>query len=312
MSLSESQLSSRKIVFENQTLKMIQKKVVINKNPSQCCILFKIVCYLVTIAALLAFFSFCGIAIFTKNQEIQVLNNQNKELNNLNIVFKDELEKMKEESSIAKEEVKSLADKYQKAMNEMNSLEKEIRKQVEFKDQPGMIHSDFLNTFEKGFLYSLFPDYEVKFILVYKASYHGDAYHQFHKELDNVSNVLLLMETHRGDKIGGYVNHVCPVLSGKPETFKDIDDSEAFLFSINKEQKYPVIKHQEALLCMRQDLISFNQDLRIFPGCLDHYSNYSLFPTSYESKGSKRRGLAKDEFFLLNELEAYKVIFNPK
>ena len=81
----------------------------------------------------------------------------------------------------------------------------------------------------------------VKFILLYRASDHGDKAKIFHQKCDNHQMTLVLVETTKGRRFGGFTTK-----SWDGNCVKKIDN-EAFVFSLDKHKIYDVHKNEFAI-----------------------------------------------------------------
>jgi len=81
----------------------------------------------------------------------------------------------------------------------------------------------------------------VKFLLLYRASEHGDKAKTFHEKCDNHQYTLVLVETTKGVRFGGFTTKTW---DGK--CVKKIDNN-AFVFSIDKNKIYDVRKNDFAI-----------------------------------------------------------------
>ena len=81
----------------------------------------------------------------------------------------------------------------------------------------------------------------VKFILLYRASEHGDKAKTFHEKCDNHQNTLVLVETTKGVRFGGFTTKTW---DGK--CIKKVDNN-AFVFSLDKNKIYDIRKNDFAI-----------------------------------------------------------------
>ena len=81
----------------------------------------------------------------------------------------------------------------------------------------------------------------VKFFLLYRASEHGDKAKTFHEKCDNHQNTLILVETTKGVRFGGFTTKTW---DGK--CVKKVDNN-AFVFSLDKNKIYDVRNNDFAI-----------------------------------------------------------------
>jgi hypothetical protein len=108
------------------------------------------------------------------------------------------------------------------------------------------IDSDIVSNFDEldftiDYLRKQFGKEIINAIRIYKATEDGDRAEDFHKNCDENTNILILIKTKEGKKIGGYTS------IGFNNVSKSYLDYTAFIFSINKREIYPNIKNQYAI-----------------------------------------------------------------
>ena len=82
-----------------------------------------------------------------------------------------------------------------------------------------------------------------KFILLYKATTHGDKASVFHERCDKCPMSLVLIETNKGARFGGFTTK-----SWEGRCEKKIDN-DAFVFNINTNKMFDVILNEPAIGC---------------------------------------------------------------
>ena len=99
----------------------------------------------------------------------------------------------------------------------------------------------------------------VKFNLVYKAFDLDDRASTFHSRLDNLEMSLILIETDKGVRFGGFTTK-----NWKGNNIKKIDNY-SFVFSLDKKKIYEVIKNQPAIGCYpKYGPVFFGCQIRIY------------------------------------------------
>lgn len=86
-------------------------------------------------------------------------------------------------------------------------------------------------------------DKKVLYVLLYKGTRDGDSANTFHQKCDGIPNQLVVVQTKKGQRFGGYTSH------GFDSTSNGIKDSDAFLFSLDKMETYDAIKGKETITC---------------------------------------------------------------
>ena len=82
--------------------------------------------------------------------------------------------------------------------------------------------------------------------IIYKTSIDGDNIKTFHSNCDGEENVLILIETKKGYKFGGFTS------IGFDSSGYELRDDNAFLFSIDKQKVYDIIQGNNAIYCNRR------------------------------------------------------------
>ena len=79
--------------------------------------------------------------------------------------------------------------------------------------------------------------------LIYKASSDSDRAIDFHKKCDEAKSTIVLIETDKGKRFGGYTS-----VSWKGNCKEKIDE-DAFIFSLDKMKTYDIIPGKKAIGC---------------------------------------------------------------
>jgi hypothetical protein len=83
------------------------------------------------------------------------------------------------------------------------------------------------------------------YTLIYKATRDGDKAQSFHQMCDEYSNTIVLIKTLNGRRFGGFTHEKW---EGED---KNKVDNRAFLFSIDKQKVYQVMKNEDAIGCYK-------------------------------------------------------------
>lgn len=83
------------------------------------------------------------------------------------------------------------------------------------------------------------------YTLIYKATRDGDKVETFHKICDSYNHTVVLIKTLKGRRFGGYTYE-----KWEGEDINKVDN-RAFLFSIDKQKVYNVIRNEEAIGCYK-------------------------------------------------------------
>ena len=138
--------------------------------------------------------------------------------------------------------------------------------------------------------------------LIYKATADSDKASAFHEKCDDARSTLVLVETNKGKRFGGFTT--CTWRGDCVEK----KDNEAFIFSLDKMMTYDIISGEDAIGC-------YPKFGPIFLGCqIRIYDDaFSKGGTTYE-KGLNYNTeedyelTGGDRIFLVKEIEVYEVI----
>ena len=176
------------------------------------------------------------------------------------------------------------------------------------------IKSDIVHTLQELFYLSrcLSQEKATKLDLLFKGPYQNFSAIIYHSSLDNIVPCLILVETDKGARFGGFTNQ-----TWKGENVYKKDPT-AFLFSLNYLEKYPVRQDcvSNAIFVKGDHLFSFGKgDLIIYDQCNRKYCK-SEFPRSYmclNNQVDPRYRLTKYyNEFIVKDLEVFLVSFETK
>ena len=142
----------------------------------------------------------------------------------------------------------------------------------------------------------------MSFHLIYKATRDGDDAKDFHKLCDEISPTLTLARTKNGNRFGGYTS--APYT--KNSESKEINDPNAFVFSLDKKYKYNTNKPNSSITSNKNYGPYFGNSSAFYIGnkFLSQNSSYSNPSNDYKSPAYVLTGA---EYFTLDELEVYKI-----
>ena len=148
------------------------------------------------------------------------------------------------------------------------------------------------------------PYKKISFNLIYRATRDGDTINDFHKMCDDKSPTICIMKTPKGFIFGGYTT---VLFNNKENQELKLKDDKAFVFSLNKREKYKTQDESRSILNSPKHLIIFGNgynSIQIENNALtskDHWSN---------PKGSYGHdlNLTEDKYFSIVEIEVFQVI----
>ena len=259
-----------------------------------------------------------------QDNEKEILKKKLIEIENLKIELEQELkdvketkkkEEKKEEDKKEEEEIKDEDKKEEKKEEEIKDEKKEVIEEssnkdkkeilIEDKIQHNIVKGDIIHSKEELELITGKINKDNKKItlnLLYKATVDSDRAEVFHQKCDKAKSTLVLVETNKGKRFGGFTT--CS-WEGDCE---DKMDEDAFIFSLNKMMTYDNIPEEEAIGC-------YPKFGPIFLGCqIRIYDNaFTKGGTTFEKRLNYNTEedyelTEGDRIFDVKEIEVYEVI----
>ena len=143
-------------------------------------------------------------------------------------------------------------------------------------------------------------------IRIYRASEDGDKAENFHRLCDGNTNIIILIKTKNGKKIGGYTS------IGFSNVNQSILDDSAFIFSIDKREIYPNIKGKSAIDSYQHLGPTFSGDsIKIYDNFLKEGGITSKIGLNYQTNedyqiNDGKRLISIEEIEVLEFLEIIK------
>ena len=140
-----------------------------------------------------------------------------------------------------------------------------------------------------------------RFKIVYKATELGDRAMTFHQQCDNVDISLILIETVKGVRFGGFTTK-----NWKGNCEQKIDN-DAFVFSVDKNKIYEIIKNEMAIGCYPKfGPVFFGCQIRVYDNFFK--KNSTTCHKKLNFKTDEDYELNKGEqFFTVKDIEVYSV-----
>ena len=238
------------------------------------------------------------IELRSKDNNLELLEKEVKELKEENILLKKEIEELKTE---VKEIKKMLNPNFN--INRIKIGNKSvIMKENEF----DLIHLAIKSRLNK----------EVKELKkLYQATIDGDGGINFHSRCDNIPNTLVLIKSAGNRRFGGFTS----VQWTSPTSSEWKDDPNAFLFSLDKQKIYPYKNDKHAIYCYKDYGPGFGggRDMAIDQHGIQekHLFTYeSNSSSSYNYNGDKNAlsesGSGSSSYIYAAEYEVFQVIFS--
>ena len=249
-----------------------------------------------------------------ENINNNICNNQllNKKINKKHlkkkILDKDKDKKIQLNKSInsVNSEQKS---KKENNLNEMlnfflQNLEKNKKSNLpEFNEESLLEKSTILqNSEEEKLIKDMISNFKSKkFRLLFRATRDGDSANKFHSICDNYKNLIVLIETIKGYRFGGFT-------SNKFKGYSHYKfDNNAFLFSLDNKKVYNIIAGQYAIYCYENSGPCFAQESLYIPnnffkkcGKTGKAGGPYQFEKDYEINNG-------EQTFIVKELEIFQV-----
>ena len=264
------------------------------------------------------------------SKENELLAQQLEEMKNNYTIINNEIESIKNENNLLKNSVERNGGNNEEVINKLmeennmyklkaeenESLKKQIEelqyqlqmgqdRQEEEDEQGKEVKGDIIHDISELEMITKKINKENKKIIInllYKASVDGDLASAFHEKCDQAENTIVLVETKKGKRFGGFTT--CS-WSGN---CVDKNDPEAFIFSFDKMKTYDNIPGDEAIGCYPKfGPIFLGCQIKIFDNAFTKggttFEKELNFNTEedYELTGGERT-------FEVKDIEVYEVI----
>lgn len=215
---------------------------------------------------------------------------------------------LKNQINLLKEENKSIKLTLQKYQNDFDNFRTEITEILEKKFNPLKNSNITINYKETNLIlnrlkliYHFKHITDFKFELLYRGTRDGDESKTFHRLCDNKPNILVIVQTTKNKRFGGF----CTI--GYKKEGGDQKDDNAFVFSFDKMKIYNVNKGQTAVYWD----ISYGP---LFAGSINAVVNKFFTNTNYANTKNNYYEIPEDyelnggEYsYLIKELEVYQI-----
>jgi len=148
--------------------------------------------------------------------------------------------------------------------------------------------------------------------LLYKGSSDGYSEKVFHEKCDNQTPTIFVIKSKDfGCVFGGYTEQTW----NKNENGRWKEDNRAFIFSLTRNEKYPVAKPDRAIGVFPRNLVKFGEDIAIYLEHISRIRGYCTFPDSYQCAkfnaltNESRTYLAGAYQFDVDEIEVYVLVW---
>ena len=221
---------------------------------------------------------------------------------------------LKQNQSLSQFNVNSNINEQEQENNELNDSEQNFNK---FNEEQLYRTEEDRVIFRNGILYGIIKKYSeiekvvakiqsilhkgAKFTIVYKASELGDRAMTFHQHCDNIDISLVLIETEKGTRFGGFTTK-----SWKGNCVQKIDN-DAFVFSIDKNKIYDVIKNEMAIGCYPKfGPVFFGCQIRIYDNFFNKNSTTCHKKLNFKTNEDYELNNG-EQFFTVKDIEVYSI-----
>ena len=140
-----------------------------------------------------------------------------------------------------------------------------------------------------------------KFKIAYKATELGDKASIFHQKCDNLEMSLVLIETNKGVRFGGFT-----MKSWEGNCVQKIDN-DAFVFSIDKNKIYDIITNEPAVGCYPKfGPVFFGCQIRIYDNFFEKKSTTCLRRLNYKTNQDYELNNGEQKF-IVKDIEVYDI-----
>jgi hypothetical protein len=140
-----------------------------------------------------------------------------------------------------------------------------------------------------------------RFKIVYKATELGDRAATFHQQCDNVDISLILIETVKGVRFGGFTTK-----NWKGNCEQKVDN-DAFVFSVDKNKIYEVIKNEMAIGCYPKfGPVFFGCQIRVYDNFFNKNSTTCHKKLNFKTNEDYELNNG-EQFFVVKDIEVYSI-----
>ena len=168
--------------------------------------------------------------------------------------------------------------------------------------------SDIIYTLDEPNLIREWTD-RTGFHQVLKSSVSGDSIENFQSKTQSGKSYLVLVKTKKGHRFGAYTS-----LNFSPKEYAQVivdvkkPDDQAFLFSLDKKEKYLIKNTESAIMCDESIAVQMGEGELVIKDNFLNNTSQTSFPKSFDGGDSSPFGLTYgDKEFEVAELEVYHV-----
>ena len=249
--------------------------------------------------------------IKTNKNNIKNLEENLKKEKSKRVMIESEIKNLKEIILKQKEEIRELKEENKKILKMKNKIKKIPKQDTGFGESYFIRTPEDFKSFKFIFNYLKENDKSFNFskiILLYKASRDGDKTKICHSLCDHKTNILIVIQSDIGYIFGGYSK--IGFITKEKNYWEYKEDNNSFLFSLNLQRIYPVIKGRKVIcyigencgLCFAGSLAFYDNFMNISDNDIDECikDNFNGFEKKYEMNNGQKT-------FRCMELEVFKL-----
>ena len=224
--------------------------------------------------------------------------NKNSHINNNNFILDFSEKNINDENENNINNINNLIDNY------IENFKKDIEKKIPEFQTKNLIKESIIikNVEEESLIGDMISNLKIKkYRLIFRATRDGDSANIFHTLCDNYNKLVILIETQKGLRFGGYTSRNFRVSSHMK------DDNNSFLFSLDLKKVFKIIPGKNAIYCYPKSGPCFSQESLYIPnnffkkpGKTRIFGGPFQFEKDYEINNGEKN-------FLVKELEIFQV-----
>ena len=251
--------------------------------------------------------------------KIQIVNPSNKKSFDLNISLKEKDLKAEMNSIInyivsLNNKISDLDKELKQGIERINNLEEKVNDLMSIKNQYEKLKkeeikndnrffpkSSIINIEDENIIINWFDKKPVKFVQLFDSKVDGDSITSFHSKCSNKSPIFLIIKTSNGYRFGGFTSKIIDVNNNYT------NDNKAFLFSLDKKEKYNITMSLYATYYSFNEFFQFGGcALRIYNNCMSNQKN-CISDGGFETVPSNFDINFGEQFFRVSSFEVYQL-----
>ena len=185
--------------------------------------------------------------------------------------------------------LKDKVDNLERQLNELMSIKEDyerLKKEEIKKENRYFKNSNIVKIEDENIILNWFEKKPVNFIKLLDTKIDGDSTSAFINKCANKCPIMLFIKTTNGYRFGGFTSKLWTKNNY-------VNDNKAFLFSLDKKEKYNITSPQYATYYTDDEFYFGGSALNLYDGCTSSQKNYvsdhsfSTVPQNYEINGGE-------------------------